>query len=84
VPEEGAQLPKQEFTFVVTDVKLTKAQVAQIGQAVAQAGALALAEVTPPDAISVQIGPNKWWRGKPAPDLYKQLQQFANKSAGGP
>jgi len=73
---------KQEFTFIVTDVKLTKAQVAQIGQAVAQAGALALAEVTPPNAVSVQIGPNRWWRGIPAPDLFKQLQQFATKSAG--
>jgi hypothetical protein len=73
---------RQEFTFIVTDVKLTKAQVAQIGQAVAQAGALALAEVTPPNAVSVQIGPNRWWRGIPAPDLFKQLQQFATKSAG--
>jgi hypothetical protein len=82
LPEKGAQLAKQEFSFVVTDVKLTKAQVAQIGQAVAQAGALALAEVTPPNAVSVQIGPNRWWRGIPAPDLYKQLQQFATKSAG--
>jgi hypothetical protein len=75
-------VPKQEFTFVVTDVKLTKAQVAQIGQAVAQAGALALAEVTPPNAVSVQIGPNKWWRGIPAPELYKQLQAFGERSAG--
>ena len=75
-------MAKQEFSFVVTDVKLTKAQVAQIGQAVAQAGALALAEVTPPNAVSVQIGPNRWWRGIPAPDLFKQLQQFATKSAG--
>ena len=75
-------MPKQEFTFVVTDVKLTKAQVAQIGQAVAQAGALALAEVTPPNAVSVQIGPNKWWRGIPAPELYKQLQAFGERSAG--
>jgi hypothetical protein len=83
LPEKGALLPKHEFSFVVTDVRLTKAQVSQIGQAVAQAGALALAEVTPPNAVSVQIGPNRWWRGIPAPDLFKQLQQFATKSAGG-
>jgi len=76
-------LARHEFSFVVTDVTLTKTQVAQIGQAVAQAGALALAEVTPANAISVQIGPNRWWRGKPAPDLFKELQQFATKSAGG-
>ena len=75
-------MPKQEFTVVVTAEKLTKAQVAQNGQAVAQAGALALAEVTPPNAVSVQIGPNKWWRGIPAPELYKQLQAFGERSAG--
>ena len=71
-----------EFKFVVTDVKLTKAQQAQISQAVAQAGALALAEHTPPNAVSVQIGANRWWRGIPAPDLYRQLQAFAEKTAG--
>ena len=75
-------MPNHEFSFVVSDVKLTKAQASQISAAVAQAGALALAEITPPNAVSVQIGPNRWWRGIPAPDLYKQLQQFATKSAG--
>lgn len=70
-----------EFKFVVSDVKLTPAQEAKVGQAVAQAGALALAQVTPADAISVQLGPNRWWRGKPAPDLFKQLQTFAAKRA---
>lgn len=81
--EGGVHVPHQEFSFVVSDVKLTKAQSAKIGEAVAQAAALALAEVTPPNAVSVQIGPNRWWRGIPAPDLYKQLQQFATKSAQG-
>lgn len=71
-----------EFKFVVSDVKLTRAQEAKVAQAVAQAGALALAEVTPPNAVSIQIGRNRWWRGIPAPDLFKQLQQFATKSAG--
>ena len=68
---------------MVTDVRLTKAQVAQIGQAVAQAGALALAEVTPPNAVSVQIGRNRWWRGIPAPEILKQLEAFASERAGG-
>jgi len=76
-------LPPLELKFVVTDVKLARAQEAKVAEAVAQAGALALAEITPPNAVSVQIGPNRWWRGIPAPDLYKQLQQFATKSAGG-
>jgi hypothetical protein len=81
--EKGVLLPHQEFTFVVSDVKLTKAQQAKVSEAVAQAGALALADFTPPNAVSVQIGTNRWWRGIPAPDLYRQLQQFAQKSAGG-
>ena len=76
-------MPNHEFSFVVSDVKLTKAQSAKIAEAVAHAAALALADVTPPNAVSVQIGPNRRWRGIPAPDLYKQLQQFATKSAGG-
>ena len=49
-------MPVLEFKFVVSDVKLTKAQEAKVSQAVAQAGALALAEITPPNAVSVQIG----------------------------
>jgi hypothetical protein len=73
---------KYEFRFVVTDVRLTKAQEAQIGQAVAQAGALALAQVTPPEAVSVAVGKNIWWRGIPAPILQKQLQEFAQKEIG--
>jgi hypothetical protein len=79
---KGGFLPTHEFKFVVSDVKLTKAQEAMVGQAVAQAGALALAEVTPPTAVSVQIGPNRWWRGIPPPPLLKQLEAFGAKSAG--
>jgi hypothetical protein len=74
---------RYEFKFVVSDVRLTKAQEAQIGQEVAQAGALALAEVTPPNAVTVAIGKNIWWRGIPPDVLQKQLQQFARKAAGG-
>lgn len=75
-------MPTHEFKFVVWDVKLTKAQQASVGAAVAQAGALALAEITPPNAVSVQIGVNRWWRGIPAPETLRQLEQFTQKSAG--
>jgi hypothetical protein len=74
---------KYEFRFVVSDIRLTKAQEAQIGEAVAQAGALALAEVTPPHAVSVGIGKNIWWRGIPPEVLQKQLQEHAQKQVGG-
>jgi hypothetical protein len=73
---------KYEFKFVVSDVRLTKAQEAQIGQAVAQAGALALAEHTPPTAVTVPIGKNIWWRGIPPDVLRVELEKFAAKAAG--
>ncbi len=76
-------MAKYEFRFVVSDVRLTKAQEAQIGQSVAQAGALALAEVTPPAAVSVQIGKNIWWRGIPPEVLRVQLEKFGAEQAGG-
>ena len=75
-------MAKYEFRFIVSDVKLTTAQEAKIGQAVAQAGALALAEVTPPNAVSVAVGKNIWWRGIPPDVLQKELQQFAAKATG--
>jgi hypothetical protein len=76
-------LPGIEFKFVVTDVKLTKAQQTTISRAIAQAAALALAEIVPPNAVSVPIGVNRWWYGIPAPDLFKQLQTYGNQVAGG-
>ena len=75
-------MPVHTFQFVVSDITLTKAQEATVAAAVAQAGAMALAEFTPPNAVSVPIGVNKWWRGIPAPELFKQLEAFAARSAG--
>ena len=75
-------MARYEFRFVVSDVKLTKAQEGQIGQAVAQAGSLALAEVTPVNAVTVSIGRNRWWRGIPAEALLAELEKFAEKAAG--
>lgn len=75
-------MPTHQFKFAVSDVDLTPEQVDQIGQAVAQAGALALADLTPQHAISVQVKPGIWWRGIPAPDIYKQLESFATKQIG--
>ena len=71
-----------QFKFAVSDVELSAEQVEHIGRAVAQAGALALADITPEHAISVQVKPGIWWRGIPAPDLYKQLEAFAARQIG--
>ena len=68
-----------QFKFAVSDVDLKPEQVERIGQAIATAGALAVAELTPPNAISVKVKPGIWWRGIPAPDIYKELEQFAAK-----
>ena len=74
-------MPRYEFKFVLTDVELSKEQQRQVGASVAQAGALALAEHTPPDAVTVELGRGIWWRGKPAPELAKELQEFAQQHA---
>jgi hypothetical protein len=71
-----------QFKFAVSDVDLTREQVEKIGQAVAQAGALALADMAPERAISVEMQPGIWWRGIPAPEIYKQLETFASKQIG--
>ncbi|MEY2512761.1 MAG: hypothetical protein QOJ89_119 [bacterium] len=71
-----------QFKFAVSDVELTPEQIDVIGQAVAQAGALALADITPQHAVSVQVKPGIWWRGIPAPEIYKQLETFAAKQIG--
>ena len=76
-------MARYEFKFVVSDVQLAKEHEERIGQAVAQAAALALAQVTPDDAVTIKFGANQWWRGRPPEALLKQLQEAAAQSAGG-
>jgi len=66
-----------EFKFVVTDVELGKDEEERISQAVGQAGALALAEATPMDAITYRYGPNRWWRGIPPVELAGEIAAAA-------
>jgi len=73
---------KHEFHFVVTGVDLSPEQVDKVGSAVAQAGALALAEVTPADAVTVRIARNRWWRGIPPFELKERLQAFGRDESG--
>lgn len=79
--EEIQTVAKYEFKFVISDIELSREVQERVGQAVAQAGALALAEVTPPEAITVKVGRNIWWRGIPAPDLAQALQEQAAMKA---
>ncbi|MGI8800657.1 MAG: hypothetical protein ACR2KV_00560 [Solirubrobacteraceae bacterium] len=71
-----------QFKFAVSDVELTDAQVEGISQAIGLAGSQALAGLTPPDSVAVQVGRNIWWHGIPGPDVLKALQQHAAQQAG--
>ena len=76
-------MAKHEFRFIVTDVELSTEHEQRISRAVAQAAALALAEVTPANAVTVPLGRNIWWRGIPQPELLKALEQYAQGRVGG-
>ncbi|MFG2341155.1 hypothetical protein [Streptomyces yangpuensis] len=73
---------KNEFKFVVTGVELTEEQQERIGRAVAQAGALALGDFGPRDAVGVRLDPKIWWHGLPREVLAQDLQRFAAEEAG--
>jgi hypothetical protein len=66
-----------QFKFAVSDVDLTDEQLAEISQAISQAGSAALAKHTPSRAIDIQLGPNWWWRGVPPKDVASALEKFA-------
>lgn len=70
-------MARHEFRFIVSDVELSAEHQESIARSVAQAGALALAEVTPANAVTVSVGRNIWWRGLPPPELQQSLEQFA-------
>jgi hypothetical protein len=76
-------MARYEFKFVVTDTNLSEEQQHKVGQAVAEAGALALAGATPPEAVTVRYGLNLWWRGKPPVAVLEALTASADKAARG-
>jgi hypothetical protein len=76
-------MARYEFRFVVTDTELSEEHQRKVGQAVAEAGALALAGMVPPDAVTVRWGPNRWWRGIPPVAIYQALEEVAAQKAGG-
>jgi hypothetical protein len=75
-------MAKYEFKFVVTDVELSEKVQERVAQAVGQAGALAVAEVTPAEAITLRYGFNKWWRGIPPVEFREPLEAWAAEHAG--
>lgn len=75
-------MARYEFRFVVTDAELSEEHQRKVGQAVAEAGALALAGAAPADAVTVNYGINRWWRGYPPVEINEALQEFAAQKAG--
>lgn len=73
-------MAKYEFKFVVTDVELSDAHQDRIRQEISRAGALALGDVTPPEAVSLQFR-NILWRGIPPVEILKGLESFVEASA---
>ncbi|MEU4728341.1 hypothetical protein [Streptomyces sp. NPDC023588] len=73
---------KNEFKFVVTGVELTEEQQARVSLAIAQAGALALGDLAPRDAVGVRLDPKVWWHGIPKEVVVRQLQEFAAEEVG--
>ncbi|HEY1917022.1 MAG TPA: hypothetical protein VGH27_15740 [Streptosporangiaceae bacterium] len=70
-------MARYEFTFVVTDVELSDEHRQKVSQAVAEAGALALASATPPDAVTVRVSEYVLWRGIPPVTILRDLASYA-------
>jgi hypothetical protein len=75
-------MARHEFRFIVTDTELSEEHQRKVGQAIAEAGAIALAGLTPETALTVGIGDNVWWRGIPADiGMYEALVEAARGAA---
>ena len=75
-------MARYEFRFIVTDTELSEEHQRKVGQAVAEAGALALAGATPAHAVTVSYGINRWWIGLPPVEIYQALEEAAAQKAG--
>lgn len=77
-------MAKVEFRFIVSDVTLTEADHDKIGRAIAQAGALALAELTPIGAVTVPLRHGVWWQGIPPEPMRKAIEQLEKQLTKAP
>jgi hypothetical protein len=73
---------RHEFRFVVTNVSLEPDQIEKIGRAIVQAGTLAVADLTPEEAVNFQVRPGIWWRGLPPVEIVEGLKEFGAKQVG--
>ncbi len=74
-------MARYEFKFVISDVELSDEHRERVGEAIAQAGALAVADLTPAGAISIRFAPGWWWRGYPPIEILRPVQEYAEGQA---
>jgi hypothetical protein len=72
-----------QFKFVVSDVDLTPEQEERIARAVAQAGILALGDLTPEDSVTFQFGHHGLWNGIPPVDVVAALSAYVSERVAG-
>lgn len=72
-------MARHVFKFIVTDVELTPDEVERVSQAIGQAGSVALAELTPDDALTIEGRPGIWWRGLPPVELRETIDTFVQE-----
>ena len=70
---------RYEFKVVVSEVELSDAHQEQIGRAVAQAGAAAIAEHVGGEAQSIPVGLRHWWCGIWPEKTRDEMKQFARE-----
>jgi hypothetical protein len=75
-------MARYEFRFIVTDAELSEEHRRKVSQAVAEAGALALASATPPEAVTVRVSDYVLWRGIPPVTILRDLESYAAGQAG--
>ncbi len=76
-------MARYEFRVVVSGVELSKDHEKEVGQAVAQAGAAAIATALGGAPLSVPVDLQRWWIGIPRPELVRELEQEAQQAMRG-
>lgn len=67
-------MARYEFRFVITDVELSEEHQQKVSRAIAEAGAMAVAELTPAGAVTLPYLKNLWWRGIPPEPLREAIR----------
>jgi len=73
-------MARYEFRFTLSDVELSDEHQERVGRAIAEAGVLAVADLTPPEAITARYARNRYWCGIPPIDI---IQAIHNKVGDG-